>query len=314
MEKYLRCVHSEHEKSLWCNEEGCWEAKGLSSRTIEKRMRGIKLTAAIGIWNHPMGSDDFGRCLEIIEAHPDWKGRFAEMKKEGYGWSNLVDNWDTLEQMYRQLSPVTDEKTKEKQSLEDFAFSESLNELYKDGGKLRTCRPDGCTEVGHVYVGSFVPQQRESPNDIEPCVVCDASVNGIVTIFTADGRKVGSKTIGFHSDDVTSSEMQALLNEMDAFVQSNAETFRCITFNQCPVYKLKNDTDDEDESQTKLYFAEIYSLDMCEILGKGLYMIPNSHVLLSGSRDGVIYQGANWTVSGSPISKNVFYDEGMLNA
>jgi hypothetical protein len=107
---FRRRFHCDHGvdggvKQLICNEPGCWEAEGLSSRLIESEMLNITI-CSIRYSRKPRGLDciaiphdsaDFGRCVKLLDAHPDWKPRLVEMAKHGYVWERLVRSWQNLE-------------------------------------------------------------------------------------------------------------------------------------------------------------------------------------------------------------------------
>jgi hypothetical protein len=50
--------------------------------------------------NHPYDPDDFSRCYKLLQAVPEWKSELHKLKPLSKAWSNLVDNWDTLTEMY----------------------------------------------------------------------------------------------------------------------------------------------------------------------------------------------------------------------
>lgn len=83
------------EKAMW------WIANGhvgMSSKTMWNCLIGNKGYPV----NHPYDPDDFSRCYKLLEAVPEWKTKLHKLKPLSKAWSNLVDNWDTLTQMYEQ--------------------------------------------------------------------------------------------------------------------------------------------------------------------------------------------------------------------
>lgn len=51
---------------------------------------------------YPHDPADFNRCYKLLQAIPEWKTRLKELKRYGLQWSNLVDNWDKLTEMFEQ--------------------------------------------------------------------------------------------------------------------------------------------------------------------------------------------------------------------
>ncbi len=52
--------------------------------------------------SHPLDPDDFKRCYKLLEAIPEWKSEIHKLKSLSKIWSNLVDNWNKLTEMYEQ--------------------------------------------------------------------------------------------------------------------------------------------------------------------------------------------------------------------
>jgi hypothetical protein len=69
--------------------------RGISSETIVAYIWGLPKSR----WGfcHPHDPDDLKRCLKLLEASPETKERFHEMKALSYEWANLVLVWDALE-------------------------------------------------------------------------------------------------------------------------------------------------------------------------------------------------------------------------
>jgi len=57
---------------------------------------------------HPFDSDDFGRCLRMIE-FMDWRGRIPAAASISKEWENIVVRWDELAVLYKagKLDEVT---------------------------------------------------------------------------------------------------------------------------------------------------------------------------------------------------------------
>jgi hypothetical protein len=53
--------------------------------------------------NHPYDPDDFSRCWKLLEAVPEWKTELHKLKPLSEAWSNLVDNWDKLNEYFMDI-------------------------------------------------------------------------------------------------------------------------------------------------------------------------------------------------------------------
>ena len=71
---------------------------GLSSKTMWNCFMG---NSGFPIW-HPSDPDDFSRCYKLLQAVPEWKEELYKLKLLSKLWSNLVDNWDKLTEMYEE--------------------------------------------------------------------------------------------------------------------------------------------------------------------------------------------------------------------
>jgi len=81
------------ERALW------WignASTGMSSKTMWNCLIGNKYYDI----NYPYDPDDFSRCYKMLEFIPEWKSQLDKLKPLSKEWSNLVDNWDTLTDMY----------------------------------------------------------------------------------------------------------------------------------------------------------------------------------------------------------------------
>jgi hypothetical protein len=56
-------------------------------------------------FGHPYDPADFGRCVGLLDAVPEFRGRVKEMAEHGKEWSALVSAWDELEALYREELP-----------------------------------------------------------------------------------------------------------------------------------------------------------------------------------------------------------------
>ena len=81
------------ERALWWIANG---EVGMSSKTMWNCFMGTKEYPI----NYPYDPDDFKRCYKLLQAIPEWKAELHKLKLLSPKWSNLVDNWDTLTEMY----------------------------------------------------------------------------------------------------------------------------------------------------------------------------------------------------------------------
>ena len=75
-----------------------WLAKGergISSEAIFSYMTGINVVGKYGM-GYPYDPSDFRRCHLLLEAVPEFKKRFKEMRLISKEWHTLVDHWDEL--------------------------------------------------------------------------------------------------------------------------------------------------------------------------------------------------------------------------
>lgn len=75
---------------------------GLSSMCLFRTMSGIPEPA--DRWKrgqHPHDPADLGRCIRLLERHPEWVPRLAEMAVHGPVWEALVARWDELVASYQ---------------------------------------------------------------------------------------------------------------------------------------------------------------------------------------------------------------------
>lgn len=54
--------------------------------------------------SYPMDSGDFGRCLRLLDAVPELRGRLNAMRGINEYWNALIENWALLEACYREES------------------------------------------------------------------------------------------------------------------------------------------------------------------------------------------------------------------
>jgi hypothetical protein len=105
-------VKSVEEKARWWISNG---RVGQSSRTMWNCLIGNKHFEV----NHPYDPDDFSRCYILLETVPEWKVDLHKLKTLSPVWSNLVDNWAKLTEMYEE-NKRTDWKNKKQIGMYDF--------------------------------------------------------------------------------------------------------------------------------------------------------------------------------------------------
>jgi hypothetical protein len=71
---------------------------GTSSKAIAGVMTG-KLPKDGYCYPHDGG--DFGRCIGLLAAVPEWRSRLSEMRAVGPEWAAIVDHWEELEALFR---------------------------------------------------------------------------------------------------------------------------------------------------------------------------------------------------------------------
>lgn len=83
------------ERAEWWIEEG---ERGMSSEVIWHCM----MNKPHNRITHPSDPDDFKRCYKLLQAVPEWRLQLHKLKSISVAWSNLVDNWDKLTEMFEQ--------------------------------------------------------------------------------------------------------------------------------------------------------------------------------------------------------------------
>lgn len=71
---------------------------GVSSLAIAGRLTGASIKDD-GFQNHPSDPADFRRCILLLKAVPEWRGRIREMGVVSDVWERLVLKWDELEDL-----------------------------------------------------------------------------------------------------------------------------------------------------------------------------------------------------------------------
>lgn len=87
---------SEKENMNWWLTKG---EHGISSKNMYAVLSSGIITKKL---QTPSDPDDFSRCYKLLKAVPQFKTKLHLMKDVSSSWSNLVDNWDKLTEMYEQ--------------------------------------------------------------------------------------------------------------------------------------------------------------------------------------------------------------------
>ncbi len=313
MNNLLKCDHKGTTKSLLCDNPECWEAKGISSRLIEKHMKGIKSFGYLIL--HPHDADDFSRCVEIVNKH-GWGPRLGEMRAYGYVWARIVANWNQMESW---LNAGSYDK-----------INELLAVLDVIGGRLKRFEPNPEEIPGLVHhkdwvIGSTLvqPEHQYDEADVCPCVVLESFPNTSIKYYTRDGKVKGFKTAKYTaklklSDSLDGSKedsslVRGILGTMDRFVRSNTSQWFSSSF--APVHHYSFDGADT----TSMYFSQVYKLDESEDVGYCLISIPQSHPLdpsLKSEEEWMCeFGGYKWVVSPLPVRPySLYLTDGLLNA
>lgn len=73
---------------------------GVSSMAIASTITGVMLNRD---WytDTPRDADDFGRCVQLLDAVPTLRASLQQMASVSAGWANLVAEWPALEALHR---------------------------------------------------------------------------------------------------------------------------------------------------------------------------------------------------------------------
>lgn len=200
----FKCQHNQSiiPISYWCDGDLCWEARGMSSRFIEHYMKKLE---AIGRITEcmPHDSHDFGRCVDILNKHPEWLARLPELKKINTNWKRLITYWDNFMIQYNELPHIKipnknyiDYTESDKCKYEYFNYL--IKGIQKNYGMLRTYKIDNNVKhklIENLIVGSHVLQEKnqEDEFDLYPCVIVDIYPNIWCNILNENGKNSSVK-------------------------------------------------------------------------------------------------------------------------
>ena len=72
--------------------------RGISSETIVSHI--WKLPKSRWGYSHPHDPDDLKRCLLLLDASPETRARFDEMRDVSPEWAALVDRWSGIKALF----------------------------------------------------------------------------------------------------------------------------------------------------------------------------------------------------------------------
>jgi len=75
--------------------------RGISSETIFSHLTGVHVLNGMWRFDGPHDFSDWRRCEMLLQAVPEFRDRFAEMKTVSPLWARLVDEWPSLAEMWR---------------------------------------------------------------------------------------------------------------------------------------------------------------------------------------------------------------------
>ena len=84
---------------------------GTSSKTIWAVMMSVVTTENAepfkwGEFDVPRDPSDFNRCLCLLEAVPEWRGRLHEVAEIFPEWRPMVSQWDRMERLFKREAPT----------------------------------------------------------------------------------------------------------------------------------------------------------------------------------------------------------------
>ena len=80
--------------------------RGISSEAITSQLTGINILGGGWPTDYPRDPPDFGRCLRLLIAVPEFKLRLDEMKSRHPIWAKYIKNWADMERFYWEEFPT----------------------------------------------------------------------------------------------------------------------------------------------------------------------------------------------------------------
>ena len=287
------CTHSVP-WSIYCKHDSCWEAKGLSSRMIERQMKNKKTKWFIVAF--PLDSDDFARCVTIVNAN-SYKPRLKEMDQYGIVWQRVVSEWDNLEMLLNlnKLELLDNKLASMNPSVGDLKVFNGIcsklvfNKNYVIGSQL-------------VHFDLQLDQY-----DLSPCVVLEEFPNSMIKNYSKSGVSHGATSFKkrFSVNQTDSDLVKEILVALDNDVKLNKWKWHTTTFHFCPHLISTNELTDT----SIIYFAQVFGGEVdhnvdgayCLISVEPTHPLNPLNPLNINSDMLVKYEGYEWTISPQPI-------------
>jgi len=91
------CLYRQHKRMM----QWVFSGTGYASLTILSVMIGMDYDCA-GV---PCDIADFGRCVRLLRAMPEFRSRLPEVAKKYPRWLPFIERWDYLEELYMDYRP-----------------------------------------------------------------------------------------------------------------------------------------------------------------------------------------------------------------
>ena len=136
--------------------------------------------------------------------------------------------------------------------------------------------------------------------------------NDIIDKIQQLNTKLGEKYLSYFTEEIK------VHDEMNNWIKYNPETFQNVVYHYCPHYVLYDEKDSGYDDTFALYSVEIDDgvNDTFGILTCLISISPN-HILHPDNHPDdfeVDWMDMSWSVSGQPVSKCVYYEDGLMNA
>ena len=294
----------------------------------------------------PNDTLDFGRCIDLLNKHPEWIKRLSEMKQlKRKNWDRLIAYWDKFTVLYNDLPHIKNPNISYKDSYKidpykyDY-FDNLIQGIQVDNGILKTYKiPDSINHVliEHLVIGSLVLQERnqEDEYDLYPSFICDIFPDISCALYDSDGKCNGSKIarglkpqieceiIKDTSKPIKNKLIKKIYDKMENYILKDPKTWRTCSFHYCPHYKLFDNLilADNESTTYEMFVADIYPLDPNINtewkLGMCLISISKNHVLHPSNKLKDVleieYNGVKWVVSADPFKLYTYYEDGLIN-